>query len=418
MGIYNDGFYMSSLPNPYQQDRNISRVLSYHSPGTVHNRSDVFPPSAAPSPAKQSKAHAKEFGEYYTWPSKAMTDPMMLEDDPTQEEIVDGEQFLALFQDRLKASTVTPRQTSKAERLAAKAAAKAERLAERRAERLAAKIAAKRAMRKEREEPTPLVYDDEDDEAELEVAAKKAKKAKKAKRNKRVINDDEDDEAASEGPQEETITGCDDACDNDEGFDDEAMMRLLDEEYQALQEKNEMLEWQNRNPKPQVHSFVALTESPSNGWTSSPPWASLETPDSPAFSPPSVLARRKLISGKSKAKRLDFERVNLEAIPLQRPMAMPSIFEDEATRTPTKNLSVRTTQLRKGKKATRTTPLVAKVKRITPAKAPVTRAAARKVAHTTLASESDDNADEVVDLTNTSDGDDQDNAEEQMEMDM
>jgi len=395
MGVYKDGFYLSAPPGPYQQDRNISRVLSYHSPGTLNNRNDVFSTTAAPSPAKQSKAHAKEFGEYHTWSSKAM-DPMMLEDDPTQEQVEDGAQFLALLQDRLKTSTVTPRKrkSGKAERLAAQAQTlaveRAEKMAEERAERQAEKRAAKLAAKRAKKIKAKRIYlADEDPEEEMIGA-----------------NGDLDDpEIEMMGEQENSAI----ASVNNNGFDNMMMMRLLEDEHKELQERAEILEWQHRNPEAFRH-FAPLTESPSNDSMASPPWATLETPDSPAFSPPSMLARRKFSSGKSKAKRLDFERVNLNDVPLQRPVHMPSIFEDEAKRTPTKHLN-----LRRGKKATRITPLVTKVKPIMPVKAPVTRAAARKVA--THIMSPDNILEEVVDLTNASDGADQEDSEEEMDMD-
>jgi hypothetical protein len=200
-----------------------------------------------------------------------------------------------------------------------------------------------------------------------------------------VYDDDNDDDKEAErladveaGPEIEDQERA-----NIERFDAEYMLRL-DQEVLALG----LL----RSP----HNFLTLTESPSDGSTSSP-WASLVTPDSPAFTPPSVLTRRKIRSGRTKAKRLDFERaVNTQE-------GMPPIFNEEPEVTPTK----------KRKAQLRTTSQATKMKKIAPAKAPVTRAAARKSKPLAPTLQS------VVDLSNlSSEGDNNDEGESEIEIDI
>jgi len=443
------------------KERGISRVLNYHSPGNLYNKADVFPPSAAPSPAKQSKAHAKEHGNYFDWPSKAMGEPEIIMDDPTQSEVEDGDRFLDLFQNRLQSvSSKKDRrkrermEERKAERKALRNAAveastkiettatehKRERIAARKAERKAFKNAAIAAS-------TRIVNTDTDTNAyaklEERIASKKAAKiaskaaieaaleasrkavakferlekqsdAKKAATEAAMTLIAEEEAKSfwlqlpsSDSPAQSTQSASDSLA---EGVEPEistrkraasikirnakaaAMALIAEEEAKSLwpqlpssdspaqssqsasdslaegvkpeistrkraasinirnrrvvhdtdddddttQDRKELVV--NLNPStPDAHSFVTLTFPPIPYSSSPSPRTSLMSPDSPAFSPPSILSRRKPLSGKSKAKRLDFETAALTSVLLQSPVsAMLEIFDDEAEVSPTK----------------------------------------------------------------------------------
>lgn len=490
MGHYNDGFFTEVEIKDNHRDRGITRVLNYHSPGTLYNKGDEFSPSAAPSPGKQSKAHAKEFGNYYDWPSKAMDQLEMLPamEDPSQEEVVDGNRFLDLFQNRLQGATSSKEQRMK------------ERKAMRKAERVAFRLAAFESATRARNvtnEPGPH------ERSKAKVATKKAAKArreadsvasklacaravakfellekraatKKAAKDAALALIAEEDASAFVWPQSPSDSPTDSVADtrasrravkipNKKAAKKAALALLAEEEgltslpqspsdslvesdvdtsRRVVKHRNRRvvhdtddvdddtirarvereLDEQVKLSTPKPHNFMTVTFPPIPDSSSPSPRTSLMSPDSPAFSPPSILARRKPLSGKSKAKRLDFETVQLESVPPDSlTSAMTGVFEDEAEESPTKK--PRTTL-----RAKKVTPLP-KAKRAAPVKtAAVTRAAARKatpvstgkLAKLPVSREvpaydlEDGDEPEIIDLTmlNTSDEDD----EEEMKM--